>query len=91
MELWHSGGWNSEETPSISSAFFLWHLGGLEDRAMTWKWIVQATLKLARDQSGGEVLEYSLICGLIVLGVIGVIGKVGGKVLNRWTSLNSSM
>jgi Flp pilus assembly pilin Flp len=44
-----------------------------------------------RDESGGEVLEYALVAGLIVAAAIGVIGKVGGKVLARWNSLNSSM
>jgi len=44
-----------------------------------------------RDESGGEVLEYSLVAGLIVAAAIGLIGRVGGKVLARWNSLNSSM
>ena len=44
-----------------------------------------------RDESGGEVLEYALIAGLIVVAAIGVIGKVGTKVLARWGSLNSSL
>jgi pilus assembly protein Flp/PilA len=46
---------------------------------------------LIRDEQGGEVLEYALIAGLIVVAAIGVIGKVGTKVLARWSSLNSSM
>jgi Flp pilus assembly pilin Flp len=48
-------------------------------------------LRLYRDEHGGETLEYALIAGLIVVAAIGVIGKVGGKVLARWNSLNSSM
>jgi pilus assembly protein Flp/PilA len=47
--------------------------------------------RLARDEQGGEVLEYALIAGLIVVAAIAVIGAVGTKVLARWTSLNSSM
>jgi Flp pilus assembly pilin Flp len=43
------------------------------------------------DEKGGEVLEYALIAGLIVVAAISVIGKVGGKVVARWSSLNSSM
>ena len=43
------------------------------------------------DERGGEVLEYALIAGLIVVAAIAVIGAVGTKVLARWTSLNSSM
>ena len=44
-----------------------------------------------RDETGGEVLEYALIAGLIVVAAIAVIGSVGGKVLASWNSLNSSM
>jgi Flp pilus assembly pilin Flp len=47
--------------------------------------------KLVRDEQGGEVLEYALIAGLIVVAAIAIIGSVGSKVLARWTSLNSSM
>ena len=47
--------------------------------------------KLVRDERGGEVLEYALIAGLIVVAAITVIGAVGNKVLARWQSLNSSM
>jgi Flp pilus assembly pilin Flp len=47
--------------------------------------------QLVRDENGGEVLEYALIAGLIVVAAIAVIGAVGTKVLAHWTSLNSSM
>jgi pilus assembly protein Flp/PilA len=47
--------------------------------------------KLMRDEEGGEVLEYALIAGLIVVAAIAIIGTVGTKVLARWTSLDSSM
>ena len=47
--------------------------------------------KLITDEQGGEVLEYALIAGLIVVAAIAVITSVGSKVLARWQSLNSSM
>lgn len=47
--------------------------------------------KLVRDEQGGEVLEYALIAGLIVVAAIAVITSVGTKVLARWTALNSSL
>lgn len=47
--------------------------------------------KLIKDEQGGEVLEYALIAGLIVVAAIAVITSVGGKVLARWQSLNRSM
>jgi len=43
------------------------------------------------DEQGGEVLEYALIAGLIVVAAIAVIGAIGTKVLAKWTSVNSSM
>jgi Flp pilus assembly pilin Flp len=48
-------------------------------------------VQVIRDERGGEVLEYALIAGLIVVAAIAVIGAVGTKVLARWNSLNSSM
>jgi Flp pilus assembly pilin Flp len=53
--------------------------------------VVFITQTIARDERGGEVLEYALVAGLIVLAAIGLIKSVGTKVLARWTSLNSSM
>ena len=47
--------------------------------------------KLVRDEQGGEVLEYALIAGLIVVAAIAVITSVGTKVLARWTSLYGSL
>ena len=52
---------------------------------------VRLLVKLARDESGGEVLEYALIVGLIIVAAISAITKVGSKVLAKWTSLNASM
>jgi Flp pilus assembly pilin Flp len=51
----------------------------------------RALSRLARralaDERGGEVLEYALIAGLIVVGAIAVIACVGTKVFDRWTSV----
>ena len=47
--------------------------------------------RIVRDENGGEVLEYALIAGLIIVAAIAVITSVGGKVLARWTSLNGSL
>ena len=46
--------------------------------------------KLVKDEQGGEILEYALIAGLIIVAAIAVITSVGNKVLARWNSLNSS-
>ena len=47
--------------------------------------------RLARDERGGEVLEYALIVGLIVIAAIASVKTVGTKVMARWTSLNTSL
>ena len=47
--------------------------------------------KLIREEDGGEVLEYALIVGLIIVGAVATISSVGTKILARWTSLNNSM
>lgn len=47
--------------------------------------------KLVVDDQGGEVLEYALIVGLIIVAAIAAITSVGTKVLAKWTSLNASM
>jgi Flp pilus assembly pilin Flp len=43
------------------------------------------------DDRGGEVLEYALIAGLIVVAAIATISGVGTTLLARWNSLNASM
>ena len=55
------------------------------------KRFAQNVRRLVGDDNGGEVLEYALIAGLIVVAAIAVIGSVGTKVLARWTSLNDGM
>ncbi len=46
---------------------------------------------LLPDETGGEVIEYALILGMIVVAAIGLVGAVGTRVLARWSSVNSSM
>lgn len=47
--------------------------------------------RILKDEQGGEILEYALIAGLIVVAAIAIVGAVGTKVRGRWTSLNASM
>jgi Flp pilus assembly pilin Flp len=54
--------------------------------------MTMTTLKqLITDERGGEVIEYALILGLIVVAAISIVGAFGTKVLARWSSVNSSM
>jgi Flp pilus assembly pilin Flp len=47
--------------------------------------------KLVSDERGGEILEYALITGLIVVAAIAVVTAVGGKVLAKWNDVNNSI
>ena len=53
---------------------------------------IKSLLKnLIANEQGGEVLEYALIVGLIVVAAIVTITAVGTKVLAKWTSVDASM
>jgi pilus assembly protein Flp/PilA len=43
-----------------------------------------------KDENGLETVEYAIIAGLIVVGVIAVIGAIGGNVLTIFTSLQDA-
>jgi Flp pilus assembly pilin Flp len=47
--------------------------------------------KLITDDRGGEVLEYALIAGLIVVAAIAVITSVGTKVVAKWQSVDDGL
>jgi pilus assembly protein Flp/PilA len=47
--------------------------------------------QLLTDDAGGELLEYALVGGLIVVAAVAVITTVGTKVLARWNSVNAQM
>jgi pilus assembly protein Flp/PilA len=52
---------------------------------------MQMLKRLISDDRGGEVLEYALIAGLIVVAAIAVITTVGQKVLAKWNGVNSGL
>jgi Flp pilus assembly pilin Flp len=52
---------------------------------------VRLVARAIHDEHGGEVLEYALVVGLMVVGAIGAISCVGAKLLAKWNSLNSSV
>jgi Flp pilus assembly pilin Flp len=72
-----------------AEAFRIYFVGDSGDGVMR-VWL-EALSRLCRDETGGETLEYALVAGLIVIGAISVIGKVGTKVAAKWASLNSSL
>jgi Flp pilus assembly pilin Flp len=52
---------------------------------------IRLLLTILKDQEGGEVLEYALVAGMILVSAIATISCVGAKLLNRWNSINNSM
>ena len=47
--------------------------------------------RLISEEQGGEVLEYALIAGLIVIASVAAITTVGNHVYARWTSIQASV
>jgi Flp pilus assembly pilin Flp len=47
-------------------------------------------VKVLKEPDGGEVLEYALIAGLIVIAAIAAITVVGTNVLARWNTLSGA-
>jgi pilus assembly protein Flp/PilA len=53
--------------------------------------VMKYFVTILADETGGEVLEYALIAGLIVVAAIATIAGVGNQVLAIWSSANSSL
>jgi pilus assembly protein Flp/PilA len=49
--------------------------------------IKNTTVRLWTDESGASLLEYSVLIGLIVAGVVGTIVTVATWTGTRWTNL----
>lgn len=46
--------------------------------------------RLVRDERGGELIEYALVAGLIIIATLAAVGGVGVKVLARWNTVNAA-
>jgi Flp pilus assembly pilin Flp len=53
--------------------------------------IMNGLKDLIGNEEGGEIIEYVLIAGLIIVAAISVIGAFGTKVAAKWTSVNSGL
>jgi pilus assembly protein Flp/PilA len=53
--------------------------------------VARLAYRAFREDAGGEVLEYALIAGLLVVASIATIGCVGAMVLARWNSVNNQI
>ena len=50
-----------------------------------------SVVRFWNDESGASLLEYSVLVGLIIAGVVVTITTVGGWVGNRWNTLYSTL
>jgi len=48
-------------------------------------------VKLVKDENGAAVIEYAVVCGLIVVACIAAVATYGGKVLARWNSVSAQL
>jgi pilus assembly protein Flp/PilA len=47
--------------------------------------------KFGRDEEGAALVEYTVLLGILLVGVIATIVSVGGWVSTKWTSLYSAI
>jgi pilus assembly protein Flp/PilA len=47
--------------------------------------------RLAEDEDGAALLEYTVLIGILLVAVTGTITLVGGWINGRWTSLNRAL
>ena len=50
-----------------------------------------ALVKLYKDEDGGELLEYALIAGLIVIAAIGAIKVFSGALSTKFTQMSGAV
>ena len=55
------------------------------------KSLIKLCAAVLRDEQGGEMIEYGLIAGLLLIAALVAIMGVGNKVLGRWNTMNSSL
>jgi pilus assembly protein Flp/PilA len=48
---------------------------------------VQLMERLARDEEGAALVEYTVLLGIMLVAVITTIGLVGGWMSTKWTAL----
>ena len=47
--------------------------------------------RLAKDDSGASLIEYSILIGLITVAVIAIISGVGSWVVSQWSGLQGAL
>jgi pilus assembly protein Flp/PilA len=47
--------------------------------------------RLANDEDGAALLEYTVLLALLLVATIGTITLVGGWISGKWTALNAAL
>jgi pilus assembly protein Flp/PilA len=47
--------------------------------------------RLAKDQEGASLIEYTALIAILLVAVIAVITAVGAWINNKWTALNAAL
>ncbi len=47
--------------------------------------------RVAYQEDGGEVVEYVIVLGMVIVATIATLFGFGNKLVARWTSINNSM
>ena len=47
--------------------------------------------RLRRDEDGAALVEYTVLLGILLVGVIVTIGLVGTWISGKWTALNAAL
>jgi pilus assembly protein Flp/PilA len=52
---------------------------------------LQLVRRLQRDEDGAALIEYTVLLGILLVGVIATIGLVGTWITGQWTALNTAL
>jgi pilus assembly protein Flp/PilA len=52
------------------------------------KTVRSLVVRLFSSEEGGEVLEYAVVGGMLVVGALVLISNVGGRIKDAWTGLD---
>ena len=47
--------------------------------------------RLTDDQNGAALIEYTVLIGLMLAGVLAIVTTIGGWVTGQWSSLNTAL
>jgi pilus assembly protein Flp/PilA len=53
--------------------------------------LIQLLGRLAKDEDGAALVEYTVLLGILLVAVIVTIGLVGTWISGQWTTLNSKL